>query len=1138
MKKIFFLYVLMFVILFATIGGCKNNVTETNSYVLVSEVVKSRTIFPEIKLSEFNNFILLVKKTGSDDEKTQIASFSSFTELTNVKTLIAKGIYDFTLTAIKSGSIFSDTISEFEIKSGDNPLTFNLSFVNYSTEGTGSVSVKLNFPAGVVKAKAGLFVYKSAFDPEIKENEQDTLEVLAGYEPEELLIENNSCSYSKEEIPAGYYLLKFFLYSDEASSILIGDYSELLCVATDFLSTAEREITELEIQHVLFYNLMGGNFTEGLTYQASFSRFSNVALLTEEYIKKQGYTFAGWYENSAYTGDVVTQIDAGTSEDKVLYAKWIPNNDTPYRVEYYLENPNDDNYTLDEELSYNSQGTSDTETNIVPQEIPGFVLKECKQQTIKADGSMVLKIFYKRKIIKITLLGTDTSEIKVKYNADLVIEDPVKEGYTFNHWEIIDNNEQLYIIEGCFQPRFPLKDIVIYPYFIGNPYTIIYNANGGEGTMQNTDAKHGSLVTLRANSFTRDYFTFIGWGTEPNDGVCFYEDGEKVSFNLTNGTVTLYAKWVTTLTTGNIIYTDGSVISRYGEMYLEVYTGKTTVFGKPIKKSIKVSPSADAVPMALIVRSANNNSPALGVAIPYNGGEVKLPWAKAGTFGAGNKTFNISSKNGSVDWAMMQNQDPEGTENPEENYPAFNYALNYSTYQPTGNYTTGWYLPNEEESAHIPGWGDVLIDEMNAYSGNDIWSTKSNKKNAYIRNFYWNGDDDQWEDGGYGIQNKTSLMCTAPVRAFGNEYAITYEFNGGRAGVGTPLTYVENSEIGLIKPKKEGYRFVGWYTSSDYTGEALTYVPKGTKGMLKLYALWIKDTNRILPEGTDGSAGTSWTYVEFGVWPRHLKSENVTIDESVTKTMGFNTYYYGSDDCWYYKESTNSENFYLKVEPIKWRVLTENYNGTGKALLFAEEIYTRKEFYPVMKDSNNYGNSIIRAWLNGTEFKNINGYTVNNYYNNGFLQTVFTKEEQACIERTNVDNSVRSTNPSYKPTQWANGYDYPNTSDKIFLLSVQEATTETYGFTSAIEAADSARKKAVSFYNPMSSGMSYYSWWLRSAGAKCFEVEHGTIYGGTSIITGYLVHYIDEEGKVGQCDFSQSSYGIVPALTISLDKLK
>jgi hypothetical protein len=72
----------------------------------------------------------------------------------------------------------------------------------------------------------------------------------------------------------------------------------------------------------------------------------------------------------------------------------------------------------------------------------------------------------------------------------------------------------------------------------------------------------------------------------------------------------------------------------------------------------------------------------------------------------------------------------------------------------------------------------------------------------------------------------------------------------------------------------------------------------------------------------------------------------------------------------------------------------------------------------------------------------------------------------------------------------------------------------------------------------MSSGMSYYSWWLRSAGAKCFEVEHGTIYGGTSIITGYLVHYIDEEGKVGQCDFSQSSYGIVPALTISLDKLK
>ncbi|MBO7419778.1 MAG: InlB B-repeat-containing protein, partial [Spirochaetaceae bacterium] len=35
-----------------------------------------------------------------------------------------------------------------------------------------------------------------------------------------------------------------------------------------------------------------------------------------------GVTFAGWYENSSYTGNSVTSIDIGTNHDVDLYAKW------------------------------------------------------------------------------------------------------------------------------------------------------------------------------------------------------------------------------------------------------------------------------------------------------------------------------------------------------------------------------------------------------------------------------------------------------------------------------------------------------------------------------------------------------------------------------------------------------------------------------------------------------------------------------------------------------------------------------------------------------------------------------------------------------------------------------------------------
>lgn len=259
------------------------------------------------------------------------------------------------------------------------------------------------------------------------------------------------------------------------------------------------------------------------------------------------------------------------------------------------------------------------------------------------------------------------------------------------------------------------------------------------------------------------------------------------------------------------------------------------------------------------------------------------------------------------------------------------------------------------------------------------------------------------------------------------------------------------------------------------------------------------ETVTFLPEGTDGTAGTDGMYVIFGDWPQSAKEDSVLVNETQLYVMGGNTYYVGSDGNYYAKcvessEINDEDNFtdisaeddedtnevsdvpdaddsddivrYFKVEPIKWRVLTQNYNETENALLLAEKIlpgyvpyydYHRVNrtidgdtIYP-----NNYMYSTIRAYLNGLDYvvkaSDDARQTTSSVYNEkGFLQSAFTENAQNQIETTIVDNSAASANPAENSGQWNDGrndYACDDTSDSVFLLSEREATMLEYGFT-------------------------------------------------------------------------------------------
>ncbi len=227
----------------------------------------------------------------------------------------------------------------------------------------------------------------------------------------------------------------------------------------------------------------------------------------------------------------------------------------------------------------------------------------------------------------------------------------------------------------------------------------------------------------------------------------------------------------------------------------------------------------------------------------------------------------------------------------------------------------------------------------------------------------------------------------------------------------------------------------------------------------------------------DGVKNVNGKYVLFGYYPKTLKADNVTVGS----TADSDGYYIGSDGYRYAKATSlakfdystkfsdgttvavNTE-YYFKVEQIMWRILT---TGNGKALLLAEDVIDGHRYYETADGStrtidgvtvyeNNYKESEMRAWLNGYSYTGESG-AVSTFIDNGFLQTAFTEEQQARIQTTTVNNSLASTLDS------SNSYVCANTNDKVFLLSLQELTNTSYGFSSSTTR-DSARNKTFTDY--------------------------------------------------------------------------
>ncbi|MGI5888654.1 MAG: InlB B-repeat-containing protein [Oscillospiraceae bacterium] len=71
-------------------------------------------------------------------------------------------------------------------------------------------------------------------------------------------------------------------------------------------------------------------------------------------------------------------------------------------------------------------------------------------------------------------------------------------------------------------------------------FTLSYDANGGEGTMDSESAESGSSVVIDENAFSRSGYSFSGWNTAADGTGTSYEAGSSI---ILDEDVTLYAQW-------------------------------------------------------------------------------------------------------------------------------------------------------------------------------------------------------------------------------------------------------------------------------------------------------------------------------------------------------------------------------------------------------------------------------------------------------------------------------------------------------------------------------------------------------------------------------------------------------------------
>jgi uncharacterized repeat protein (TIGR02543 family) len=259
------------------------------------------------------------------------------------------------------------------------------------------------------------------------------------------------------------------------------------------------------------------------------------AMITLADASRVGYTFIGWYDNAALTGDAVETIVLGSFGNIALYAKFEIN-------EYTISFDSNEGSAVE-------AITQDYATEVVAPADPtrdgytfaGWFSDEALTEaytftTMPADDiTLYAKWTINTYTITYSLNGGVNGDNPVDYTietATITLADASRVGYTFIGWydnAALTGDAVETIVLGSF------GNIALYAKFEINEYTISFDSNEGSAVEAITQ-DYATEVVAPADP-TRDGYTFAGW---------FSDEALTEAYTFTTmpaDDLTLYAKW-------------------------------------------------------------------------------------------------------------------------------------------------------------------------------------------------------------------------------------------------------------------------------------------------------------------------------------------------------------------------------------------------------------------------------------------------------------------------------------------------------------------------------------------------------------------------------------------------------------------
>lgn len=311
----------------------------------------------------------------------------------------------------------------------------------------------------------------------------------------------------------------------------------------------------VEKGHWIEFNSNGGSYVAPL-FVAKNAQLSSLPEPT-----KHGYSFDSWYTDKEMTNKF--ESDNDLSDDLTLYAKWNPSSNVSYTVIHWLENADDDNYSL--AASESKSGITGSKTEATAKTYVGFTspaAKDIEQETIAGDGSTIVNVYYKRNMYEVKFSsysytdwrghshpGTEYTSLRItaKYGANISDKWPTYNGSST--WSTNDNENK-----GPYQVNIqtmPLGGANFYGPKTGRgsetAYYYVESLTGGKYELHHSDTSPGTGYSVTdEDRYPITGFTFKTYTAEQGgdwfngyyekyDGARFYYTRNSYNIVFING---------------------------------------------------------------------------------------------------------------------------------------------------------------------------------------------------------------------------------------------------------------------------------------------------------------------------------------------------------------------------------------------------------------------------------------------------------------------------------------------------------------------------------------------------------------------------------------------------------------------------